>query len=270
MKKLFLLVISGLLTVTIYASKIDTVAIYCNSMHKIVKACVITPHGYPDGVRNYPVVYLLHGYSGNYKSWVDDFPVTASLSDRYNVIIVSPDGGFSSWYLDSPKDSSYRYETFVSRELVTYIDEKFHSLKDKKGRAISGLSMGGHGALYLALKHPDVFGAVGSMSGGVDILPFPNNWDISKRLGPQDTNKKLWVQNSVVNLIPLALHSELAMIIDCGTDDFFIDVNRDLHKKMLELKIPHDYTERPGAHNSEYWNNSILYHMLFFDNFFKK
>ena len=73
----------------------------------------------------------------------------------YNVIIVTPDGGYDSWYFDSPFVLDYQYETFLSSELVNYIDSNFNTIKDRSGREITGLSMGGHGALHTAIKHQD-------------------------------------------------------------------------------------------------------------------
>ena len=102
-----------------------------------------------------------------------------AMADTYGVIIVMPDGGFDSWYYDSPVEPTYRYETFVARELVEYIDSHYRTKAEPSARAIAGLSMGGHGALYLAIRHQNVFGAAGSLSGGVDIRPFPDNWNIA-------------------------------------------------------------------------------------------
>jgi S-formylglutathione hydrolase FrmB len=270
MNKFFLNLFLLFLSVELNAATVDTIAVYSPSMKKSIKTCVILPDGYKKNGKAYPVLYLLHGHSGNYTSWVNDFPITQELSDQYSMIIVSPDGGYSSWYLDSPIDSSFKYETFVSKELIGRIDQNYMTLKKPSGRAISGLSMGGHGALYLAFRHPDVFGAAGSMSGGVDIRPFPNNWDIAKRLGSIQQYPDNWEKNSVINLVGLAKDANLALIIDCGVADFFINVNRQLHRKLLELKIPHDYTERPGEHNRPYWDNSIRYHALFFHQFFQR
>jgi S-formylglutathione hydrolase FrmB len=252
------------------ASTIDTLSVFSPSMNKNVKACIVLPEGYSKADKPYPVLYLLHGYSGKYADWVKGFPVTKTLADQYSMIIVSPDGGFSSWYFDSPIDPTFKYETFVSKELVDRIDHDYNTITKPSGRAISGLSMGGHGALYLAFRHPDVFGAAGSMSGGVDIRPFPKNWDIAKRLGPIDQYPDNWDKNTVINLVDLVKSSKMAILVDCGVDDFFIEVNRQLHKKMLDLKIPHDYTERPGGHTHQYWDNSIRYHALFFHVFFSK
>ena len=252
------------------AATVDTLLIHSPSMNKDIKTCIILPDGYTKNGKSYPVLYLLHGYSGKYSDWVKGFPVTKTLADQYNMIIVSPDGGFSSWYFDSPIDPSLKYETFVSKELVEKIDHDYKTITKSSGRAISGLSMGGHGAFYLAFRHPDIFGAAGSMSGGVDIRPFPKNWDISKRLGTIDQYPDNWEKNSVINLVDLVKDSKMAILFDCGVDDFFIEVNRQLHKKMLELKIPHDYTERPGGHTHQYWDNSIRYHALFFHEFFSR
>ncbi|MEZ7499569.1 alpha/beta hydrolase-fold protein [Flavobacterium sp. Arc3] len=130
--------------------------------------------------------------------------------------------------------------------------------------------MGGHGALYLALKHQDLYGAAGSMSGGVDIRPFSENWDIKKRIGSITDFPENWEKNTVINMLDLAKSNKLKLIIDCGVDDFFIDVNRNLHDKMLSLKIDHDYIERPGKHNIEYWENSLKFQLLFFHNFFNE
>lgn len=92
--------------------------------------------------------------------------------------------------------------------------------------------MGGHGALYLAIRHQDVFGAAGSMSGGVDFRPFPEKWDIKLRLGDQKTHKENWDKNTVMAQLPLLKDGALQLIIDCGTEDFFFDVNVKLHEAL--------------------------------------
>jgi S-formylglutathione hydrolase FrmB len=129
--------------------------------------------------------------------------------------------------------------------------------------------MGGHGALYLAMRHQDLFGACGSMSGGVDIRPFPDNWDLADRLGEKAEHPENWEKNTVIAQLHLVKNDDLAIIIDCGIDDFFLSVNRNLHKQMLYYNIDHDYIERPGGHTLEYWHNALQYQVLYFDNYFK-
>ncbi|MBB3840572.1 S-formylglutathione hydrolase FrmB [Runella defluvii] len=268
-KKIALFLVIGLWSTSVWAEKIDTVETYSPSMKKNIKAVVLTPDSY-DGSKEFPVVYLLHGYSGNYADWIKKAPVMQRMADVYQTIIVCPDGAFSSWYWDSPVDPTMRYETYVSSELVSWIDGRYKTIKSREGRGITGLSMGGHGALYLAFKHQDVFGTAGSMSGGVDIRPFPNNWDMAKRLGKYAEAPELWEKNTVINLLHLLTPNSLALIIDCGSDDFFYRVNNNLHDKLLERNIPHDYISRPGGHNWPYWNNAIGYQLLFMRNFFDK
>ena len=129
--------------------------------------------------------------------------------------------------------------------------------------------MGGHGALYLAFRHQDVFGAAGSTSGGVDIRPFPKNWGMSKWIGTIDENPENWEKYTVTNMVDLLKPNHLKIIIDCGTEDFFYKVNCQLHDKLLAAKIPHDFIARPGAHNWPYWRNSVKFQVLFFSNFFE-
>ena len=268
-KRLITLSIVLFIVTVCFASKVETIEVESKAMHKTIKNIVILPDSYNQS-KTYPVVYLLHGASGNYMDWTTKGLNTKDLADQYNVIIVCPDGGFTSWYFDSPVDSTYKYETFVTKELLDYIDLHYSTIKDKSGRAITGLSMGGHGGLYLGFRHQDIYGAAGSMSGGVDIRPFPRNWDISKRLGTLEENPEYWEKNSVVNMVGLLEGSKLKIIFDCGVSDFFYEVNINLHNELLEMKYPHDFIVRPGVHNWQYWNNSVKYQFLFFSDFFNQ
>lgn len=268
MKKLRYTLFLVLLFFSAQAAHVDTIQVFSPSMNKNIKTCVIVPDNYKKSKKKFPVVYLLHGYSGNYATWVKSFKEVSQQVDRYGFIAIGVDGNYSSWYFNSPIDPTFKYETYIIDELVPFIDKKYKTIASREGRAISGLSMGGHGSLYLSLKHQDVFGAAGSMSGGVDIRPFSEKWNIKKRLGAINDFPDNWEKNTVVNLIELNQNNNLKLIIDCGVDDFFIDVNRELHQKMLALKIDHDYIERPGKHNIDYWENSLKFQLLFFYNFF--
>ena len=146
-----------------YAGKLETVTTHSDVMDKDIKAMVITPDDY-DTSKKYPVVYLLHGHSGSYIEWPKRAPQLLEFADTYQMIFVSPDGNYNSWYFDSEVKPESQYETYIAEELVAFTDKAYSTIKDRSGRAITGLSMGGHGALYLAFKHQDVFGAAGSMS----------------------------------------------------------------------------------------------------------
>jgi S-formylglutathione hydrolase FrmB len=246
---------------------VDTIQVYSQTMQKNIRAVIIIPDNYASA-KELPVVYLLHGYSGNHLDWINKAKGFEKAADQHSIIIVCPDGGYGSWYWNSPVDPKSQYETFISEELVKAIDAKYKTIKDRTGRAITGLSMGGHGALYLAIRHQDVFGAAGSMSGGVDIRPFPNNWDMARQLGTYAEQPERWEKNTVINMLNLLTPNSLAIIIDCGTDDFFYKVNENLHQQLLYRNIPHDYISRPGAHTWPYWTNAVRFQMLFMRNYF--
>jgi S-formylglutathione hydrolase FrmB len=106
------------------------------------------------------------------------------------------------------------------------------------------------------------------MSGGVDIRPFPDNWEMSNVLGKQSEYPDNWEKHTVMNQLHLLTPNSIKIIIDCGTEDFFYGVNVKLHNELLYRNIPHDFISRPGAHNRPYWNNAIKYQALFFADFF--
>lgn len=256
--------------ITSFAGSVDTVSIYSSSMHKAIKAVVIKPGSYKKKANRFPVVYLLHGYDGWYSNWIIREPRLKEYADTYQLIIVCPDGAKSSWYFDSPLDTAYRYETYIGTEVVRYIDHHYRTLADKKHRAITGLSMGGHGALFLALRHPDIFGAAGSMSGGLNMKEVGYRFDVPLRIGDTLNYPQNWNDYSVTGIISEYTSTPVAIIFDCGISDIFIEGNRRLHQEMLARKIPHEYTERPGLHDWAYWRNSVAYQLHYFRNFFNK
>lgn len=159
MKKQFFLNLSLALllcTSTTFAQRVDTVAVLSPSMHKTVKSVVVLPASYDQSPeKRYPVVYLLHGHGGNYAAYVNQTrPQLPQDASNMEFIAVCPDGGRDSWYWDSPADPKNRYETFVASELVKYIDKHYRTKADRTGRASPGFSMGGHGALWLAVPPP--------------------------------------------------------------------------------------------------------------------
>lgn len=252
-----------------HAASVDTISITSTAMNKTFKCVVIKPTlSKKERSAPLPVVYLLHGYSGGYNNWIRRVPELTTYADQYRLIIVCPDGGHSSWYFDSPVDPSMKYETYIGEEVPAYIDQHYNTIKDRRGRAITGLSMGGHGGLLLAFRHADRFGAGGSMSGAVDLSQLRKSYDISQRIGDTANYANNWNTYNVMNIIAQYPKDSLRLIIDCGTSDFFYADNKNLHQKMLQLKIPHDYIERPGKHDWAYWANAVKYQLLFFATYF--
>lgn len=250
------------------AQQINEMAIYSPKMKREVENTIILPKNYGETANvQYPVIYLLNGHGGNNKSFLLIKPNLSELADSLNIIFVCP-AGYNSWYWDSPIDPKLQFETYVSKELIAYIDSAYSTIPRKEGRAITGFSMGGHGALWVALNHPDVFGAAGSMSGGVDIRPFPLSWDMQKSLGSYKENRARWDQHTIANNVDRLRLLSPALIIDCGQDDFFIEVNEALHRALFDRKIIHTYIVTPGEHNADYWRKAMDWQLKFFSEYF--
>lgn len=275
--KLVLVGVFSLLTSVSFASTVDSLDVPSAAMNKTYKAAVVLPNSYAKNKASYPVLYLLHGGGGHFRDWLTSTPdkmLVKNLADQYNMIIVMPEGETFGWYLDSPYDATNKFETYITKEVIQKIDNTYRTVKDKKGRVITGLSMGGHGAMYLSARHPELFAAAGTMSGAMDMnyTKFKINEAFTqslkdrfqKLLGTADVSQEVFFKNSVVNMAETIKANNLPVTIDCGVDDFLIEVNRELHRRLVYNGTPHDYTERPGAHTWEYWQNSLPYHVLFF------
>lgn len=251
-----------------HASTVDTICIDSKAMRQSRKCVVIKPDSYKIKSNSYPTVYLLHGYAGDFSNWIMKVPKLKKYADDLQLLIVCPDGNYNSWYFDSPLDSTMKYETYIGKEVPAYIDTHYRTIKNRNARAIAGLSMGGHGAFFLAFRHADFFGACGSMSGGMNLKSSANKYEIAKRIGDTIQYAANWKNYSIINVVERKPTHALAIIFDCGVDDAFFNDNKLLHEKMLKLKIAHDYIERPGGHSWNYWSNSVQYQLIFFKNYF--
>jgi S-formylglutathione hydrolase FrmB len=245
-----------LFSLALQAATVEVIQVPSSKMGKSIPVTIILPDSYSDEGAFFPVTYLLHGAGGTHAGWNKAAKVEV-FADMYGMIIVCPDGGRTSWYIDSPIDPTYQYETFVAEDCVQYLDRNYRTRADRSARAICGLSMGGHGALFLAIRHLDTFGTSVVLSGGVDLRPFPDNWDIKKRIGSIADYPENWEKYSVITLAKQLKDTELNISIDCGQEDFFREVNRALHQQLLNDGISHVYQEHAGQHNWDYWRAAI-------------
>ncbi|RYF77414.1 MAG: esterase family protein [Cytophagaceae bacterium] len=275
--KPLLLAFSLLLTFPLLAAKVDTLDVPSASMGRTLRAAVVLPDAYTKGTTRFPVLYLLHGGYGHFNDWLAKTPdktLIHRLADQYNLIIVMPEGEVFSYYLDSPVRKDSQFETYLTKEVIQKIDNTYRTVRTRQGRVITGLSMGGYGSLFLATRHPDLYGAAGSMSGALnlDMAGWKLPPDVAKNiqgefekiLGPIDQSIDQWAGYSVVGLSDRMKANKLPLIIDCGVDDFLIEPNRELHRRLVFAQTPHDYTERPGGHSWDYWQNALPNHILFF------
>ncbi len=260
-----LVVVLLFLQSSLMAGKVDTLSLYSPAMKKDMKFIVVQPvTKAPE--KGFPVLYLLHGMGGSYNLWITKVPELQAAADRYNCLIVCPDGGRTTLYFNNPLDSSYRFESHFIRELIPYIDKKYPTAKDRRFRAVAGLSMGGFGALFMASHYPELFAAAGSMSGALMVDPIAKS--IIARAGDKSVDTSCcqinWDKLKEFNAGDTTLKETIALTLECGTDDYLLMANRSANRRLTEMKIAHDYTERPGRHNWEYWQNAIDYQLLFF------
>ncbi|MAT56960.1 MAG: esterase [Ignavibacteriae bacterium] len=208
-----------------------------------------------------PLVILLHGWSGNYKQWSSNVDLQ-KFSDVYNFIIACPDGFYDSWYINNPNKNNLMYEDFFINDFLPYIIKKYNV--DEKNVFISGLSMGGHGAITFLLKYPEKFKSAGSTSGVLDLTMYPDRWTIKEGIGEYTENKDLWKNNSAYYLLESIAGTDKEIIFDCGIDDFIYQSNFRFFEKTLNLKIKATFISQPGNHSHAYWKKSIPAHFDFF------
>ena len=236
----------------IRSAVVETQAVRSAAMGRDIPVSIVLPKGYDsDKDKRWPVVFCLHGAGGDHTSHAQERE--RRYADKYGFIIVSPDGEKTSWWLDSPVDPRMRYETFLTEELIPYVDARYRTFACRERRAIMGGSMGGYGACRMGFRHKDVFGAVGNIYGGVDFWEFPDKWDITLRLGKRDANPSRWREFSVLADATRLRNGDLALITIVGTDDFFLSCNRKLHDLLARNGVEHTYVEYRGkdlAHSS--------------------
>ncbi len=240
-----------------------------NALQKMTSFMAILPEGRS---APFPVFYLLHGLSDNHTAWTRRTNVERYVADL-PLIVVMPNGE-RGWYSDARLNALAAFETVITRDLIGFVDATFQTIPSREGRVVAGLSMGGYGAMKLALKNPHLFRAAVSHSGAVSFgsrplddpeLPpwlqeFVPIFGRDPRGGPEDVFAL--AQTYADGTRERA--SMPALRIDCGVDDFLIESNRDFHAHLQELNLPHEYAEHAGEHNWEYWDEHIKETLAFF------
>jgi S-formylglutathione hydrolase FrmB len=230
---------------------------------------VVLPKEYaePSASRTrYPVLYLLHGLGGSADDWVSERARLADYVATHRLIIVVPEGR-DSWYTDSATVPANRFESYIITELLPDVERRFRAQATRAGRAIAGLSMGGYGALKFGLKYPDRFAFAASMSGALRApswdpegqLPEWVKPSIRRAYGPMDNPVR--PANDIFKLARELTPERIAALpylyLDCGTEDFLIESNREFSALLLEKKIAHEYRQLPGGHTWPYWDRQV-------------
>jgi putative tributyrin esterase len=237
---------------------------------------VVLPAAYSaEKEKRFPVIYLLHGLTGHYSNWTDKTKI-AEYALRHSAIIVTPEGD-NGWYSDSVSRPNDKYESYIVKELIPEIDAKYRTIKQRSGRSVVGLSMGGYGGLKFGLKYPELFSLAGSFSGALGAASFSekNAGAIGKSLdavfGPADseTRKANDIFAIIRNASPEKIKAFPFLYIDCGTEDFLIDNNRDFMSLLVEKNVPHEFRQLPGGHTWPYWDQQVQEFLRVSDKFLK-
>ncbi len=203
----------------------------------------------------FPVLYLLHGLSDNQTIWNRHVPLADLCRDR-RLIVVMPDGA-KGFYCNDPRPAGDAWEDHIVRDVVGFVDRTFPTVPARDGRALAGNSMGGYGAVMLALRHPDMFAAAVSHSGALYFAHAerPMGHAFASALAAAMPAEKYDVFRLAERLAgsgPLP-----ALRLDCGLDDALIGPNRAFHARLEAAGIAHEYAEHPGGHDWRYWRDHV-------------
>jgi S-formylglutathione hydrolase FrmB len=209
----------------------------------------------PDcGTPPFPVFYLLHGLSDDYTIWHRRTRIEWYVRDL-PLIVVMPDG-FRGFYTNN--EEGPQYATYMAEELPAFVERQFAALPERAGRCVGGLSMGGYGALRLALGYPERYVSASSHSGALAFGHDPVNEsdfravEFRRITGPQPAGSRH-------DLYALAREAKArgtvpALRIDCGTEDHLLPGNRLFVEHLRALAVAHHYAEFAGGHSWDYWD----------------
>ena len=270
MKKYLAILVLALAAMPLNAGKIVTGSIDSKTLGATVKYNVYLPNGYK-AENHYPVLYLLHGFTDTYTAWVEKGGVETvadeliASGEMVPTIIVMPNAGgpevYETWngYFNMP---GWNYEDFFFGEFLPEVEKKYNCGGAKGRRAVSGLSMGGGGSLVYAQRHPELFSSCYAMSPWLDNKEN----EVNTRTNGQDKVflvREAVKRHSAIDFLSNADQATLAALrtvawfVDCGDDDFLLQLSMDFHMKMREVKVHNELRVRNGVHNWEYWHLAL-------------
>lgn len=214
-----------------------------------------------DGENQYPVLYILHGADGSWRNWsLEVQSMLRQLAQEHHLIIITPDAGKNSWYLDSPIITENQIETYLIKELIPEIE---HINQANGTRGLMGISMGGHGALVLSMRNPGLFNSVSSISGVTDLTLYQTKLHLIQLLGSYEKFPQRWEDHSAYQLLEkIEPGTSLSPIyISCGTEDLRISMNREFVSLLEAMDLNYKFKAEKGDHNWQYWNSELPKHI---------
>lgn len=233
------------------------------------KYAIYLPPDYESSERSYPVLYLLHGAGDDQTGWVQ-FGEVLRIADKAikdgtatAMIIVMPDAQTGQRGYFNDINNEWRYEDFFFEEFMPFVETTYRIKREKRYRAISGLSMGGGGTFMYALHHPELFSSACPLSaatGPLSVDEMKNRLDRSGTQYKASDLQAYYENHNVLSLIENSSEEDLKSVrwyIDCGDEDFLYEGNSLSHIALRKKNIPHEYRVRDGGHTWTYWRASL-------------
>lgn len=207
----------------------------------------------------FQTLYLLHGAYGDCMDWVRNTRVEC-YAQQHRVAVVMA-SACNSFYID--QENGPAYEQFFAQELIEFAETVFPLSSRREDRFVAGLSMGGYGALRLAMLYPETFGAAASFSGAFNLKAVGEYLEANHARGTQvwgSITRMPQEKWDIVLLTQEALKRDAELpklMLSCGTEDYTLEVNRKMKADLEALGIELNYEEHPGMHNWDYWETHI-------------
>jgi enterochelin esterase-like enzyme len=252
-------------TLTTYAggSTVVEEPLYAPTLDLHTTYRVMLPPGYDADTRRYPVLYMLHGVAGGSEEWQEIGLLAAAdrMIQRGEIdplLIVLPNGGANYWVNQA---TGARWADYVVNDVVASVDRQYRTVDSPRARAIGGLSMGGEGALRIAMQNPNVFGIAGAHSPSLRTAFDQFAPEIQELFGDQESWRAatpLWL------VVDTDTAYDLTLAIDVGEDDPWRPNVELLHQRMLRRGITHRFEILPGEHAAEYWIDNVNHYLTFY------
>jgi len=284
-----------------YGTVDNSLSVNSEILDREMSYSVYLPESYHTSTRDYPVLYLMHGMTGDHNDWINVGEMhriagkAIAQGKAPEMIIVMPDGLYDSFYINN-YDGSLNWEDFFHEEFIPEVEDQFRILSNRNNRAIAGLSMGGYGAMYHAVKYKEKFSAVYAMSAAfLEVEPLeegeersgwnrdfyletwgpdneyglPENYkehsiqEMFKAMDPVEENDRPWTPGAEETVqLP-------KIFIDCGDDDFLLNENMNLVKILNDKNVDFEFRVHDGAHTWEYWRTALGETMQFIGDSFR-
>ncbi|MBD0835393.1 alpha/beta hydrolase [Aestuariibaculum suncheonense] len=244
-------------------------------LNQDIKYTIYLPSDYAKSNEDYSVFYLLHGFTNNENTWIDngwvDIAEVQGVLENGNdkMIIVMPDGG-NSWFVNHP-NGKFNYENMFFKEFIPYIESIYQIKSDRANRFIGGLSMGGYGALGYTMRHIDMFSVCVAFSSAIrtdentlsmtdDDFDYLYGSVYNKNIKDFNRISEHWNLNNPLYLVHQLSDNQLKSVkwyLSCGDKDYLLDGNIEINRIFRNRDIPHEFRIEGGHHNWDYWRLNI-------------